>query len=275
MTEDDATGAQCVGGSSHESLIREQFSRQAELFARSPELHGDAQVMLLVNATHPKPTDVTLDVACGPGTVVAAFANHVRRAVGLDMTQAMLDQARTLTSERNLTNVEWRSGDVYALPFADDAFDVVTCRFAFHHFEDPRKALAEMARVCRPGGRVVLCDAVAPADPAKASAFNAMERHRDPSTVAFRPFSYLIDLFAAAELPAPSVIRFQVAYEPERLVAKSFPVDDDRDSLRRMISELIASNAMELGPSASVTKFIYPAVVLTAVRPDDGGGGRR
>lgn len=170
--------------------------------------------------------------------------------------------------------MEWRSGDVYALPFADEAFDVVTCRFAFHHFENPRKALAEMARVCRPGGRVALCDAVAANDPAKASAFNAMERHRDPSTVAFRPLSYLIDLFPAAGFPAASVIRFQVAYEPERLVAKSFPANNDRDTLRHMISELIASDAMELGPSASATKFIYPAVVLAAVRPDDGSGGR-
>jgi ubiquinone/menaquinone biosynthesis C-methylase UbiE len=155
---------------------------------------------------------------------------------------------------------------VYALPFADEAFDVVTCRFAFHHFEEPAKALAEMARVCRRGGRVALCDAIAPADPAKASAFNAMERHRDPSTVAFRSFSHLIDLFAAAGLPAPSVARFQIAYEPEQLVAKSFPANDDRDTLRRMISSLIAADTMELGASASTTKFIYPAVVLTAVK---------
>ena len=228
--------------------------------------------MLLVNATQPKPTDETLDVACGPGTVVAAFAAHVRRAIGLDMTQAMLEQARALASERNLTNVEWRSGDVYALPFADAAFDIVTCRFAFHHFEDPAKALAEMARVCRPGGRVALCDAIAPADPAKAAAFNAMERHRDPSTVAFRPSSFLIDLLAAAGLPAPSVARFHVAYEPEQMVAKSFPANDDRDTLRRMISALIAADTMELGTSAGTTKFIYPAVVLTAIRLGDGSG---
>ena len=78
--------------SSHDFLIQDQFSRQAELFARSPELHGDAQVMLLVDAARAKPADELLDVACGPGTVVAAFAARVRRAVGLDATGAMLDQ---------------------------------------------------------------------------------------------------------------------------------------------------------------------------------------
>ena len=71
-----------------DSLIQDQFSRQAELFARSPELHGDAQVMLLMDAARAKPADESLDVACGPGTVVAAFAARVRRAVGLDATGA-------------------------------------------------------------------------------------------------------------------------------------------------------------------------------------------
>jgi SAM-dependent methyltransferase len=120
--------------SSHDSLIQDQFSRQAELFARSPELHGDAQVMLLVDAARAKPADESLDVACGPGTVVAAFAARVRRAVGLDATGAMLDQARALAAERNLVNVEWQLGDVYRLRFV------------------------EIAWVCRSNGRVVLCD---------------------------------------------------------------------------------------------------------------------
>ncbi|MGH6795803.1 MAG: class I SAM-dependent methyltransferase, partial [Methylocella sp.] len=181
-----------MSSSSHDDLIRDQFSRQAELFAQSPELHGDAQVLLLVDCARPKPSDESLDVACGPGTVVAAFAGRVRRAVGLDATEAMLDQARALTAERDFVNVEWRLGDVYRLPFADDSFHIVSCRFAFHHFEEPAKAFAEMLRVCRSGGRVVLCDGVASSDPAKATAFNAMERHRDPSTVEFFPLQRLI-----------------------------------------------------------------------------------
>ena len=68
----------------HDALIGQQFGLQAERFARSPELHSDAQLNVLVEAAAPKPTDESLDVACGPGTVVAAFARHVRRAVGLE-----------------------------------------------------------------------------------------------------------------------------------------------------------------------------------------------
>jgi SAM-dependent methyltransferase len=260
-------GSPADSSSSHRALIDEQFSRQAELFARSPELHGEDQVMLLVDAAEPKRSDESLDIACGPGTVVAAFASRVRRAVGLDSTQGMLDQARALAAERNLLNVEWRRGDVYRLPFAVGSFDIVSCRFAFHHFQHPAKALVEMARVCRSGGRIVLCDALASSDSIKAAAFNTMERHRDPSTVAFRPLASLVGLFADAGLPPPAIRRFLVRSERDALIAKSFPANDDRGMLRRLIDDLIASDAMDTGTAAGETAFIYPAAVLSATKP--------
>lgn len=253
--------------SAHDDLIRDQFSRQAEAFARSPELHDGAQLALLIDAAQPQPGDSALDVACGPGTVVAAFAPRVRRAVGVDATEAMLDQARALTRQKNLSNVEWRTGDAYRLPFADGSFDIVTCRFAFHHFQEPAETFAEMARVCRRGGRVVLCDGLAPADPEKAAAFNAMERHRDPSTAAFRPLPDLLGWFAAAGLPAPAVVHFRVTYEREQMIAKSFPLNGDQATLRHMIDALIADDAMATGTAAGGMQFIYPAVVLAARKP--------
>jgi ubiquinone/menaquinone biosynthesis C-methylase UbiE len=107
---------------SHLSKIQDQFSRQAEGFAASPSLHNADALALLVDAALPSPDDVALDVACGPGSVVAAFAARVRRAVGLDATEAMLAQARQLAAARSLSNTEFRRGDVYALPFAAESF---------------------------------------------------------------------------------------------------------------------------------------------------------
>jgi ubiquinone/menaquinone biosynthesis C-methylase UbiE len=254
---------------SHASTIVDQFSRQAELFAQSPALHNDAALALLVDAGTPQADDEVLDVACGPGSVVVAFASRVRRSVGLDATEAMLAQARSLAATRNLTNTEWHQGDVYCLPFGDATFDIVSCRFAFHHFETPERALAEMVRVCRAGGRIVLCDAVASDDPAKAAAFNRMERHRDPSTVAFRPLAFLRQLFAEASLPAPIVKSYLVPVERERLIAMSFPVDDDRERLRQLIDASVEGDTMGLGcrRDGDTVRFSYLAVVLVAVRP--------
>jgi len=260
-------GSAGAGDSSHAARIHDQFTQQAERFARSSELHSDAQIRLIVEATAPRPDDESLDVACGPGTVVAAFATRIRRAVGLDTTEAMLNQARALAVQRKLDNAEWYLGDVYRLPFADRSFDIVSCRFAFHHFQEPAEAFFEMARVCRSGGRVVLCDAVASSDPSKAAAFNRMERHRDPSTAEFHPLSFLIDLFGKAGFPPPVIVRFKVSYQRDVLIAKSFPANDDRDALRRMIDELIGNDALETGTAPGGAAFIYPTAVLTAIRP--------
>jgi len=269
MSTQDRVGGSAAASSpvSHDDLIRDQFSRQAGGFARAPELHGDAQLKPLIDAARPLPHEAMIDLACGPGTVVAAFAPLVRRAVGVDATEAMLDEARRLAAQRQLDNVEWRTASAYALPFPDRSFDIVTCRFAFHHLQEPARAFAEMMRVCRGGGRVVLCDGIAPADPEKAAAFNATERFRDPSTAAFLPLAALLDLFAQAGLSAPTVEPFQVAYAIEELVATSFPVNDDRVTLRCMIEDLVATDTLEVGTKPGGTRFIFPVAVLSATKP--------
>ena len=250
----------------HQNLIVDQFSRQAELFAQSPALHNEAALSLLVEATRPRPSDVTLDVACGPGSVAVAFARATKKSIGLDATPAMLQEAKKLAAASDIANVEWHLGNVCALPFEEGSFDIVTCRFAFHHLREPERAFAEMRRVCRIGGRIALCDGIASDDPEKAAAFNRMEKHRDPSTVEFRTLAWHLALFKAAGLP-PAVTRFyQVPAERERLIAASFPENDDRALLRRMIDESVEGDRMGLAArrSGDTVKFAYPAAVLVA-----------
>jgi ubiquinone/menaquinone biosynthesis C-methylase UbiE len=242
-------------------LIVDQFGRQAELFAGASELHSEAALSVLVDAAQPTADNVVLDVACGPGTVVAAFARRLRQAVGLDATDAMLRQAQKRTVERSVPNTAWVLGDIYALPFGAESLDIVTCRFASHHLQRPEAALEEMKRVCRPGGRIVLCDAVA-------AAFNRMERHRDPTTVEFRPLSFLLRLFAQARLPAPHVTAFQVPAEREEMISRSFPADDDRALLRHMIDASVDGDTMGVNARRvdDIVRFAYPSAVLVAAK---------
>src|SRR6185369_10253048 len=138
----------------HHDLIRDQFTKQAIPFATAPGIKDEEALKLVVDFTGAGPDDTVLDVACGGGLVVCAFASVVRHATGIDLTPAMIERARALQQEKGLTNVTWRLGDVLPLPFADGSFSIVTSRFAFHHFLDPGAVLAEMKRVCAPGGRV-------------------------------------------------------------------------------------------------------------------------
>ena len=138
----------------HREAILDQFTRQAVPFSTAPGIKNEQALSLLVEASGAGPTDTVLDVACGGGNVVCAFARVVRHATGIDLTPAMIEQAKALERDQGLANVSWRVGDVLPLPFANGAFSIVTARYAFHHFLDPRAVLAEMKRVCARGGRV-------------------------------------------------------------------------------------------------------------------------
>ena len=120
----------------HQDLILDQFTRQATVFSTATAITDEDALRMIVEAARPGPDDRLLDVACGPGLVVCAFAPHVQAATGIDVTPAMLKRARKL-AEKLLANVAWRQGDVSALPYVDASFTIVTTRFSFHHFLDP------------------------------------------------------------------------------------------------------------------------------------------
>lgn len=164
----------------HNETIVDQHTQQAEGYARLTQgmvaTDRRAALRALIGVS---PCDTLLDVACGPGSIALDLAPHVARVTGLDITPAMLDQARAAQVERGLANAEWVIGDAVALPFPDESFSIVSSGAAFHHFEEPERVLAEMARVCRPGGRIVVID-VTP-DAGKTDAYDRMERMRDPS----------------------------------------------------------------------------------------------
>src|SRR2546425_1340398 len=126
----------------HHDAILDQFTKQAVPFSTAPGIRDEEALRLVVDLTGAGPDDTLLDVACGPGLLVCAFARVVRHATGIDLTPAMLDRARALQQERGLPNVTWQLGDVLPLPYADAAFSLVTARFAFHHLLDPRAVLA-------------------------------------------------------------------------------------------------------------------------------------
>src|SRR5436305_13835605 len=164
----------------HRDLIVEQFTKQAVPFSTAPGIRDEEALGLLVEFAGAAPAGTGLDVACGPGLVVCAFAAVVRHATGIDVTPAMIERGRALAAEKGLANVAWQVGDVLPLPYPDGAFSLVVSRFAFHHFPDPRAVLPEMKRVCAPGGRVAVVDGAASEDPAKAAALTRRDKHREP-----------------------------------------------------------------------------------------------
>ena len=172
---------------SHENLplerVREQFTRQADAYARMQQACDEVAFRKLVDFADATPAQTVLDVACGPGFLTMVFAAHCATVTGFDATDRFLMLARAESERRGLHNVCFDSGDAELLPYADHQFDLTVCRAAFHHLRDPARVLAQMKRVTKPQGHLLILDMVTSPDVQKADYHNRIERLCDPSHV--------------------------------------------------------------------------------------------
>jgi SAM-dependent methyltransferase len=206
----------------HQSLIRDQFTRQTPFSTAAP-IASEA-------AWHdhrrrpPGRDDTVFDVACGGGIVVAPSRRIWRHRHRCERAgagpRASPPRARRVPG----------GSEVDRLPYPDGAFTIVVTRFTMHHFLDPAAVFREMVRVCAPGGRVVVVDTYTSEDPAKAAAFNRLEILRDPSHARSLYLAELKGLFQTAGLGEPRTSFYELRDTVTNLLARSFPnPGDDRD----------------------------------------------
>lgn len=251
----------------HREKVVDQFSRQAAPFARKFEGKTDATLELMLGLGAPAAADRVLDVACGPGLVACAFAERTGHVTGLDLTPAMLEGARARQRDHGLTNLTWVQGEATQLPFPDGAFTLVLTRFSFHHFPSPQTALAEMVRVCGPGGRVLVAD-VTP-ESAKREAYDHFERLRDPSHVRALTAAELQRMMAGAGLLEIRKGRCLVDMELERQLAASFPRRGNADRIRALLRADAGVDRIGLGARdcGGEIHLAYPVTVVRAGKP--------
>jgi ubiquinone/menaquinone biosynthesis C-methylase UbiE len=252
----------------HSERILDQFTRQAPAFSAAAMITDDTVLAMIVERAGAGASDTVLDVACGPGIVVCAFAPHVQHATGVDFTPAMLDRARTLAAEKSLHNVAWDQGDAYRLPYVDASFSIVVTRYSLHHLLDPAATLREMVRVCAPGGRIVVIDAYASEDPVKAAEFHRVEVLRDPSHARSLSLTELRELFSRVGLPEPQPTLYELHVGLEELLARAFPNPGDLEEIRATFTAAADDDRLGLpvrreGDSIDI---VYRAAILVAER---------
>jgi len=171
-----------------EDEARKVFGERAAFYATSAA-HTDPEVLArVVSLAAPGPEWIVLDIATGTGHTAFALASHVRMVVGTDLTPEMLREAKTLRATKGLVNVTFALAEVHCLPFASDTFHLIACRRAAHHFSGIQRALCEMGRVLRAGGRLVIDDRSVPEDDFVDTCMNRLDRYHDPSHVRqYRP----------------------------------------------------------------------------------------
>lgn len=232
------------------------------------------------------PGDQVLDVACGTGALTLAVADCVGPAgavVGVDLNPAMLAVAR-----RKSSSIQWLDGAAEALPLPDRRFDAVVSQFGMMFFADPVKALSEMVRVLRPGGRlaVAVCDAVE-RSPGYATLSALLDRLFGTSVGdAFRtPFrlgdvARLLALARAAGVPSPDVTRchgvvrfpsIDSLVSTERACVWTLGGMLDDEQFAKLLAEARRALAPFAGADGSVA-FDMPVLLLAApTRPGPAG----
>ncbi|HYT94338.1 MAG TPA: methyltransferase domain-containing protein [Gemmataceae bacterium] len=142
------------------SEARAEFDRWSRRYDRSllQKLLFKPSHRMILEALAPDSRQI-LDVGCGTGRFAARLLKHFAeaRVWGVDLSPGMLArcQDRCISLDGRLQIVQ---GDSEKLPFADDTFDAVTCAHSFHHYPHQERALQEMYRVLRPGGRLLIVD---------------------------------------------------------------------------------------------------------------------
>jgi SAM-dependent methyltransferase len=169
------------GDDQHQDAVREEFTHQAAGFGKAAVMTSAATLGTLVELVPPDADAHWLEVACGTGVISRAIAARVSSIIGVDLTPAMLEQAKAVATEEGLGGVEFALGDATALEFDDNSFDGAVTRLSLHHIPAPGRVMAEMARVVRPGGWVVVSDIAADEDGEAAAWREEIERLRDPS----------------------------------------------------------------------------------------------
>lgn len=171
----------------------DRFARTARQVAERQDARAAALAAQVRDFVRPRGDERALDVGCGAGALALALAPLVAEVVGVDRVPELLVLAR----ERAPANATFVEGDATALALEDGSFDLAGTLRTLHHVDRPERVVAELARVTRPGGHVLVVDQLAPEDPAEAAALDRFEHARDPGHARLLPEAELLALCGA------------------------------------------------------------------------------
>jgi SAM-dependent methyltransferase len=220
----------------HQDRVRRSFRRQVDRFTGpdSP-FAGSPDAPPWVGPL--APDFLVLEVACGAAHVAETIAPHVWQVVALDLTSELLAVAAERVRDAGVDNVLLQEGNAERLPFVDESFDLVVCRGSLHHFLNPGRAIGEMVRVCRTGGRVAINDLVAP-DATSRDRFDDLHRALDPSHVR----CFLATELAAA-WPTEAVTTHEETFDVRLPIDVAITEQSDRDSVFTALTDEVGGGA--------------------------------
>ncbi len=252
---------------SKKDLAKKQFGKRVTGYTRG--IFSDEEHLKEISTLSGlRKEDNVLDVATGAGFLAFEYSKIAKRVVATDITPEMLEKAKNLKNDRKFKNVSFITADVEDLPFENKIFDLVSCRFSFHHFPDPRKALEEMKRVCKKDGKIVLIDGISSEDDAKSDYLNKMERIRDKSHVCLYKLSELQNLFDEVDLEVIIEKHWDLDQYFDEWIERADPDYKDAKKIEEMMKSCLKEDhtGLNVRLEDGRIKFTYDTVIVIAKR---------
>lgn len=170
---------------SHDQTVQAQFDPQSRRYLASGVHAAGADLVWVENwlKSQEEPVAAALDIGSGPGHLSFRLARRFARVTAVDPSASMLHTLAEEAARRGITNIASQVTRAESLPFADRSFDLVATRYSAHHWLEVPRALQEMRRVLRPGGRVLVLDLLGGDSPLVDTHLQALELIRDPGHV--------------------------------------------------------------------------------------------
>lgn len=226
--------------------VQQQFNRVAHHYLHDSPMAEAGLLDLIIQAAEPRSEHVSLDIACGAGLLACRFAPLVSKATGVDLSRSMLAEAEKEAQRQGLANTAFDLADSESLPFLDNTFHIVTCKLALHYFPNPHRAIHEMKRVARLGGRIILVDRVAAEDPQAREYHNRIEKLRTPSKVKVYAPSKIQSLLEGEGLAVRAVRQYEQYQDVDQWLETTGAPPANQKLARDLIGQSIEGDAAGL-----------------------------
>jgi len=222
----------------NQSAIKNNFGSKAINYRLSSTHSNLIDLERMIDFLKPKPDDMVLDVATGAGHTAVAFARNKCSVVAIDITKEMILEAKKTLLHSNVYGVEFLEADVHRLPFKDETFDIVACRFAAHHFYNIQKALQEMCRVLKPKAKLYVLDCSVIDGEEIERQINRLEVLRDNSHVCSYSKRQWIDLLKSLPVKIDYINLIKTQYKLPEWFDRMGTSADNRQKIFELLNNL-------------------------------------
>ena len=216
-------------------IVKRQFDSQAEQFSNWSVTRNREYQKAYFEFCQISEDDTLLDLACGTGEYALFAAPLVKNVHGLDISAGMIEIAEKNAQENDIKNVTFVCQPVEHTPFADEAFSMVMCRSAFHHFHDYERIFQEMIRCCKNGGRISIQDIVAYDDVQVNSFFEEFEKEIDISHHRTLSKEYINDLYDRNDIKITNTLDVEIELNVQEYLAHAQHSEESRGRIIELL----------------------------------------